>query len=83
MRLAQVECEALSHRFPRERTKKVFFRVSMFRVLFRVFFVLWITNSSSVHYHSYYNARNTTPTEERIRSSIRDAKANIYTYTYI
>jgi hypothetical protein len=34
MRLAQVECEALSHRFPRE--KKVFFRVSMFRVLFRV-----------------------------------------------
>jgi hypothetical protein len=57
MRLAQVECEALSHRFPREKPKGIF-RVSMFRVSFRVlgifvlflFFVLWITNSS-VHYH--------------------------------
>ena len=37
MRLAQVEREALSHRFPRERTKKVFFRVSMFRVLFLLY----------------------------------------------
>ena len=35
MRLAQVECEALSHRFPREKPKGIF-RVSMFRVLFRV-----------------------------------------------
>ena len=57
MRLAQVECEALSHRFPREKSKKkVFFRVSMFRVLFRVLefcsssLLLWITNSS-VLYH--------------------------------
>lgn len=39
----------------RERNQKVFFRVSMFRVLFRVleffvllFFVLWITNSSAL-----------------------------------
>lgn len=39
----------------RERNQKVFFRVSMFRVLFRVleffvllFFVLWITNSSCI-----------------------------------
>ena len=46
MRLAQVECEALSHRFPRE--KKVFFRVSMFRVLFRVrvlFFSLCVVDN--------------------------------------
>lgn len=51
MRLAQVECEALSHRFPREKPKGIF-RVSMFRVSFRVLefcsSLLWITNSSAL-----------------------------------
>ena len=55
MRLAQVECEALSHRFPREN-QKVFFRVSIFRVLFRVLeiFVLLfcvVDNKLFLHYH--------------------------------
>ena len=87
MRLAQVECEALSHRFPREKPKGIF-RVSMFRVLFRVLEFLFflgfvVDNKLFCITTGIINARNTTPTEERIRSSICDAKANIYTHTYI
>lgn len=72
----------------RERNQKVLFRVSMFRVSFRVLefcssLLCVVDNKLFCITTSIINARNTTPTEERIRSSICDAKANIYTYIYI
>ena len=46
MRLAQVECEALSHRFPREKTKRNFlgFQCLGYYLGFSIFFFLFVDN---------------------------------------